>query len=89
MNKVPHFGSILGNDESRSFTSITFALGGMRDRWQQADLEPDKSRSVASDILGAVCLTWIIKAEISLVRLGWTCLPPGSVGLYFIRTSVK
>ena len=89
MNKGPHFGSILGNNESRSFTSITFALGGMKECWRQANFELDKSRSIGSDILGAVCLMWIIKAEISLVRLGWTCLPLGRVGLYFICTSVK
>ena len=68
MNEVR---SMLGNNESHSFTSIMVGLGWMKGRWQQADFEFDKSRSVDSDILGAVCLMWIITAEISLVRLGW------------------
>lgn len=61
---------MLGNNESRSFTSIIFGLGWMKGGWQEADFEFDKPRSVGSDILGAVCLMWIITADISLVRLG-------------------
>ena len=80
---------MLGNNESRSFTSIIFGLGWMKGGWQEADFEFDKSRSVGSDILGAVCLMWIITAEISLVRLGWACLLLGRVGLYFICALVK
>lgn len=61
----------------------------MKGRWQWDDFELDESESIGSDILGAVCLMWIIKAENSLVRLGWACLLLDQIGLYFIWATVK
>lgn len=70
MNKVPYIGLMLDQQSILQLHFNTFSLGWMKECWQSADFELDKSRSIGSDILGAVCLMWIIKTEISLVRLG-------------------
>lgn len=64
-------------------------LGCMKEHRRQADFELYKARSIGSDILRAMRLIWLLKAEISLPRLGWACLHLGRAGMYEVFASVK